>query len=98
MSGECIVFLDRPTSHETWFLLPRLDPRIDLFFILSGKDTSAVGGERAVRETAWRRPGKVSNVILPVGHLIPQEAPEVFAKLVVDFLVQKYVTTPKASL
>ncbi|KIJ50140.1 hypothetical protein M422DRAFT_160172 [Sphaerobolus stellatus SS14] len=72
MSGECIVFLDRSPSQETWLLLPRLDPRIDLFFILSGKDTYAVGGERAVRETAWRRPGKVSNVILPVGHLVSE--------------------------
>ncbi|KIJ22692.1 hypothetical protein M422DRAFT_276845 [Sphaerobolus stellatus SS14] len=100
MSGvqECIVFLDHPTSHETWFLLPRLNPRIDLFYILSGKDTSVVGGERASRETVWRRRGKVSNVVLPVGHLIPQEAPEEFAKLVVDFLVQKYVNISKAAV
>lgn len=35
------MFIDRRVAYETWELLPQLDRRIELFFILSGKDTSA---------------------------------------------------------
>ncbi|KAF8579956.1 hypothetical protein K439DRAFT_1358320 [Ramaria rubella] len=76
MSGaqEAIVFIDRNVSYETWQLLPKLDERIELFFIVSGKDSAAyviLGGERAARELVWRRPHNTSNILVPsAGHLV----------------------------
>jgi len=99
MSGvqEAVVFLDRRVVYETWQLLKGLDPRIEIFFLFSRTETRAVHGF-AARETAWRRKGNVSNVILPYGHLIPHEAPKELAELVADFLRRKYVQTRKAFL
>ncbi|KAF8523020.1 Alpha/beta hydrolase family-domain-containing protein [Gautieria morchelliformis] len=83
---ETIVFLERGLSYETWELLPQLDTRIELFFILNGKDTRYIG-EQALRELPWRRPANATNIIISsAGHLIPQEAPEELATLVVGFL------------
>ncbi|GJJ14484.1 hypothetical protein Clacol_008748 [Clathrus columnatus] len=72
---ETILFLHRQTTLETWNLLPQLNSRIPLFWVVSGLDGTALGGQDVLPDTVWRRPDNSSNVVLPVGHLIPHEAP-----------------------
>lgn len=100
MSGlhETIVFLHKLTSFETWQLLTELDSRIPLFWIVSGLDTTVLGEAEMAQETVWRRSANSSNVVLPVGHLIPHEAPVEFASLVRNFLTKHYSSRAAAAV
>ncbi|GAB1520382.1 hypothetical protein RhiTH_003457 [Rhizoctonia solani] len=62
---------------EVWEMLPTLDERIPLRWIMDSTSAHATGGPDLTRHTVWRRPSNSSNTqIKGAGHLIPQEAPE----------------------
>ncbi|KAI1787261.1 alpha/beta-hydrolase [Ganoderma leucocontextum] len=88
---EAICFAEERATFETFELLPTLDERIELRWLVAAKihPTDAVQRWRAV----WRRPANSSHVrILEAGHLIPQETPSIFAKELHEFLSSRYGT------
>lgn len=84
--GEC----SRLPS-EVWGLLPSLDERIPIRWIMDSTNASATAGEEITQRTVWRRPANSSNIrLMGAGHLIPQEAPQRLAHEIIDFVRQKH--------
>ncbi|CEL59021.1 Peroxisomal membrane protein LPX1 OS=Saccharomyces cerevisiae (strain ATCC 204508 / S288c) GN=LPX1 PE=1 SV=1 [Rhizoctonia solani AG-1 IB] len=65
---------------DVWELLPALDERIPLRWIMDSTKAmvdNRTGGPDLTQHTVWRRPANSSNTqIKGAAHLIPQEAPE----------------------
>lgn len=89
---EAIVFVDTTTPTEVFQLLPMLDKRIELRWVMPGRvDNSEIGGPGHGNILCWRRPENSSNVrISKAGHLITQEAPHELADEIDAFLGRKY--------
>ncbi|KAG2159363.1 Alpha/Beta hydrolase protein [Suillus bovinus] len=89
---EAIVSANLRTSRETWELMETLDEKIELLWILPGKENKVVSMmEPFLKERVWRRPANSSNVIIKSSdHLIPHESPEALAQTMADFLHKKY--------
>ncbi|KAG1769848.1 Alpha/beta hydrolase family-domain-containing protein [Suillus occidentalis] len=96
---EAAVLANPRASRETWQLMERLDEKIELLWILPGKESQDVSVLREVRkQRAWRRPANSSNIIFnSCSHLIPQESPEELARVMADFLHKKYDISPRKS-
>ncbi|KDQ07652.1 hypothetical protein BOTBODRAFT_38633 [Botryobasidium botryosum FD-172 SS1] len=91
---ETVVFADRVVPREVWELLPTLDPRIELRWIMAGTENVTTSGDANTQSTVWRRPQNSSNVRIPsAGHLIAQEAPIELAEEIFRFLQRKYGST-----
>ncbi|KJA17544.1 hypothetical protein HYPSUDRAFT_206137 [Hypholoma sublateritium FD-334 SS-4] len=89
-------YTENRTMSEGWELLPTLDERVELRWILGGRDdaSSLVGGRHISQGVAWRRPKNASNVMIPgAGHLCVQEKPTEFAEDVALFLAHKFSGT-----
>ncbi|CAE6492286.1 unnamed protein product [Rhizoctonia solani] len=72
---------------EVWELLPTLDERIPIRWIMDSTKTPVTGGPELTQHTVWRRPANSSNTqIKGAGHLIPQEAPEALAHEILNFI------------
>ncbi|EJU01428.1 alpha/beta-hydrolase [Dacryopinax primogenitus] len=82
---ESICYFDPRGPSESWYLLPQLDERVELRFVL-GEAGHFTGGEEVRRHTVWRRRGNCSNVRIGAGHFIPQEAPELLAEEVLKMI------------
>ncbi|KAG2754389.1 alpha/beta-hydrolase [Suillus brevipes Sb2] len=98
---EAVVLANPRASRETWQLMEKLDERIELLWILPGKESQDVSVLMEVRkQRAWRRPANSSNIIFnSSSHLIPQESPEELARVMADFLHKKYnVSSGKSKL
>ncbi|KAH7337716.1 Alpha/beta hydrolase family-domain-containing protein [Rhizoctonia solani] len=83
---------------EVWELLPTLDERIPIRWIMDSTKTpvSVTGGPELTQHTVWRRPANSSNTqIKGAGHLIPQEAPEALAREILYFVQTHHVVKPK---
>ncbi|KAG2135958.1 Alpha/Beta hydrolase protein [Suillus clintonianus] len=93
---EALVLANPRAGRETWELMENLDEKIELLWILPGKESPDVSMLLEVRkQRAWRRPANSSNIILKSsGHLIPQESPEELARVMADFLHKKYDISP----
>ncbi|KAF8149459.1 Alpha/beta hydrolase family-domain-containing protein [Crassisporium funariophilum] len=90
---EASEFTERRTMNEGWELLPTLDDRIELRWIMGGMDEASnlVGGPEVARTTLWRRPKNASNVKIPGGgHMVVQEKPREVAEEIALFLTEKY--------
>ncbi|KAJ7510100.1 hypothetical protein B0H11DRAFT_1701978 [Mycena galericulata] len=89
---EALVFAGTPSSGPVWDMLPTLDPRVPLRWVVPGKpDHPEIGGLHATRERVWRRPANSSNVrILTAGHLIVQEAPREMGTSASSFLLTSF--------
>ncbi|KAF8907818.1 Alpha/beta hydrolase family-domain-containing protein [Gymnopilus junonius] len=90
---EASEFNERRSMNEGWELLPTLDERIELRWIMGGKDSASdlVGGPEAARSTVWRRARNASNVRIPgAGHLVVQEKPRETAEDIALFLNHKF--------
>ncbi|TDL19494.1 alpha/beta-hydrolase [Rickenella mellea] len=90
---EGVCFTEVRVGCEVFELLPTLDPRIEVRWILAGKDLemSVTGDVQTTAELVWRRPMNASNVrIGSSGHLVAQEAPAELARDVCDFMTRKY--------
>ncbi|KAJ7724481.1 Alpha/beta hydrolase family-domain-containing protein [Mycena maculata] len=79
---EALVFAGTPTSGRAWDMLPGLDARIPLRWVVPGKaGEPEIGGPGGTQERVWRRPANASNVrIAEAGHLIVQQAPHEIAR------------------
>jgi len=101
MSGfnEAATFAEDKLPFEVWELLPTLDKRIALHWVMPEEGPLISGSHDAVRDMVWRRRNNTSNVkLLKVGHLITQEAPKRLADEVNNFLTKIYGGTGKARL
>ncbi|KZO99066.1 hypothetical protein CALVIDRAFT_596192 [Calocera viscosa TUFC12733] len=86
---EVVCYFNPPSPAETWALLPELDEAVELRWVMGRDPGTFTGGEECVGETVWRRRRRASNVRLrEAGHFIPQEAPELLAREVVDVLLR----------
>ncbi|CAE7073661.1 unnamed protein product [Rhizoctonia solani] len=72
---------------EVWELLPTLDERVSVKWIMDSTDCAQTGGPELTQHTVWRRPANSTNIqIKGAGHLIPQEAPEALAREILGFI------------
>lgn len=86
---EAFIFAEGLLAYETWDLIDTLDERIELRWIVSGRNPPDDGDVR--ERMVWRRPQNASNVVIPSsGHLITQEAPTELAQEIHEFLLRKY--------
>jgi len=80
--------------NEGWELLPTLDDKVGLRWIMGGREDASdlVGGLNVATLTVWRRPKNNSNVRIPgAGHLVVQEKPKEVAEDIKLFLTRKLV-------
>ncbi|KAG1819128.1 Alpha/Beta hydrolase protein [Suillus subaureus] len=89
---EALIAANPRARCETWELMEKLDEKIELLWILPGKESLDVTMLVELRkQRAWRRPANSSNIIFKSSsHLIPQESPEELAGVMADFLNRKY--------
>ncbi|RDB23617.1 Peroxisomal membrane protein LPX1 [Hypsizygus marmoreus] len=89
---EAVVFSETHTEYEVFHQLPGLDERIELRWIVPGREGAGeFGPPGSTRERVWVRPKNASNVRIPgAGHLIPQEAPQLLAQDIAQFIERKY--------
>lgn len=86
---EAFIFAEGLLAYETWDLIDTLDERVELRWIVSGRNPPDDGDVR--ERMVWRRPQNASNVVIPSsGHLITQEAPTELAQEIHEFLLRKY--------
>ncbi|ETW77306.1 hypothetical protein HETIRDRAFT_436230 [Heterobasidion irregulare TC 32-1] len=73
---EAVVFLESLVCSEAFALMPKIDERISLKWIMPGPPEEGIAGDAVSRERVWLRPQNASNVrILGAGHLAVQEKP-----------------------
>ncbi|KAJ7709667.1 hypothetical protein B0H17DRAFT_1028636 [Mycena rosella] len=91
---EALVFAGTPGSGAVWDLLPGLDPRVRLRWVVSGRaGVPDMGGPGATQERVWRRPANASNVrVKRAGPLIVQEAPRELAREIAGMLAGEEAT------
>ncbi|KAJ7286073.1 hypothetical protein C8J57DRAFT_1496750 [Mycena rebaudengoi] len=89
---EALVFAGSDTSAFVWDLLPTLEERVELRFVVPGREGAPeLGKPGSTAERVWRRPENASNVRMPsAGHLIVQEAPRDLAHEISQFVEKKY--------
>ncbi|KAI0372477.1 alpha/beta-hydrolase [Pilatotrama ljubarskyi] len=85
---EGVCFAENHVPYETFELLPTLDERVELRWLVAGKLPPRDHEPR--RKTVWRRPANSSHIRMPAGHLIAQEAPSDLAKEIHEFLNSRY--------
>jgi len=79
---EATTFADPYVRQETWDLLPTLNERVKLRWIMAG--TNILNTADVINQLVWRREANSTNVIIGnAGHLIAQEAPYELAKEIV---------------
>jgi hypothetical protein len=67
---EGIIYEPRSQA-EIWELLPTLDSRIELFWIMAGRENFFITLNKTITKIpVWRRPENASNVIIDCGHLV----------------------------
>ncbi|EJU01430.1 hypothetical protein DACRYDRAFT_22569 [Dacryopinax primogenitus] len=100
-SSNCVMLKESPFDEatfyseprapaETWFLLPLLDPPVELRWVMGNDMENYQGGEEHVRHMVWRRPNNSSNTIVrSAGHFVPQQAPEQLAREIADVLIRQ---------
>ncbi|KAJ7272024.1 Alpha/beta hydrolase family-domain-containing protein [Mycena haematopus] len=79
---EALAFEGTSSSAPVWDLLPTLEERIPLRWVVPGRPGEPeIGGPNATQERVWRRPANSSNIRIPqAGHLIVQQAPGELAR------------------
>ncbi|KAJ7156950.1 Alpha/beta hydrolase family-domain-containing protein [Mycena crocata] len=97
---EALVFAGTESSGRVWDLLPTLDARISLRWVVPGRPGGPeIGGPGATQERVWRRPANSSNVrIAQAGHLIVQEAPRELAREIAAMVDRKVASNVGAKL
>ncbi|KAH7337714.1 Alpha/beta hydrolase family-domain-containing protein [Rhizoctonia solani] len=85
---EAVTFTESARLHsEVWELLPTLDERIPMRWIMDSTHAWSTGGPKMTQHTVWRRPVNTTNVkIKGAGHLVPHEAPEALAHEILNFI------------
>ncbi|KAI0711314.1 hypothetical protein C8Q76DRAFT_797631 [Earliella scabrosa] len=87
---ESLMLFERRVVYETWELLEDIDPSIAMHWVWGGK-SGRQGGPLSQAQTSFRRPINSTNDFHPdVGHLLPQEAPDLLASDLARFLLSRY--------
>ncbi|KAJ6525680.1 Alpha/beta hydrolase family-domain-containing protein, partial [Mycena capillaripes] len=96
---EALAFNATKSSAPVWDMLPTLDERIPLRWVLPGDPKEPeLGQPGATPERVWRRPANSSNVrIAQAGHLIVQQTPQEMAREIAG-MVQGKIIPPQAKL
>ncbi|KAJ1301035.1 hypothetical protein OPQ81_003456 [Rhizoctonia solani] len=94
---EAVTFAESARlQSEVWELLPALDKRISLKWMMDSTQAWCTGGPEITQHTVWRRPENASNIkIEGAGHLIPHEAPEALAHEILEFIQTHHGAKPK---
>ncbi|KAF7363653.1 AB hydrolase-1 domain-containing protein [Mycena sanguinolenta] len=89
---EALVFEGTPSGAPVWDMLPTLDERIPLRWVVPGQPGEPeIGGPGATQERVWRRPANSSNIrIARAGHLITQQAPAELAREIAGMLQGRF--------
>jgi hypothetical protein len=65
------VFADKIRSVEAWSVLPHIDRRIEMKWILPSCEESIVQSYELAQEAVWRRPENVTNsLVTNAAHLV----------------------------
>ncbi|KAJ7444876.1 Alpha/beta hydrolase family-domain-containing protein [Mycena latifolia] len=85
---EALAFAGTMSSAAVWDLLPALEPRVPLRWVVPGRPGEPeIGGPGTTQERVWRRPVNSVNVrISQAGHLIVQEVPREMAREIAAML------------
>jgi pimeloyl-ACP methyl ester carboxylesterase len=75
---------------EIWQLLPTLDSRVDLFWIMAGVKAWFPRPDGVDQTLVWRRPQNARNIIIGCGHGVPLERPKELADELAAFLQRKF--------
>ncbi|EMD37002.1 hypothetical protein CERSUDRAFT_155418 [Gelatoporia subvermispora B] len=93
---EAVVFSEMLAKYEVWELLPSLDERIELRWVIPRQLIPRIFNIRM--RMIWRRPANSTNIIIEnSGHLVAQETPMALAQDICSFLQRKY-GSPQARL
>ncbi|KAJ7685406.1 Alpha/Beta hydrolase protein [Mycena polygramma] len=94
---EALAFNGTSSSAPAWDMLPGLEARIPLRWVVPGRPGEPDLGA-GTQERVWRRPANSSNVrIARAGHLIVQQAPGELAREIAGMLEGR-ITPPRAKL
>ncbi|KAJ7940400.1 Alpha/beta hydrolase family-domain-containing protein [Mycena leptocephala] len=93
---EALTFEATKTSAPVWDLLPTLEERIPLRWVVPGRPGEPdLGGPGATQERVWRRPANSSNVrIAQAGHLVVQQTPRQMAREIAGMVEGRIITPP----
>ena len=65
------MFAEKIRSVEAWSVLPQIDRRIAMKWIVPSCEESVLGGYELVQEGVWRRPENVTNTLVgTAAHLV----------------------------
>ncbi|OBZ69359.1 Peroxisomal membrane protein LPX1 [Grifola frondosa] len=85
---ESLMMYERLMVYEAWELLDKINPSITMHWVWGGKSERAGG---PVIQITYRRKGNCSNDVHPnVGHLLPQEIPDLLGMDIFRFLCSRY--------
>ncbi|KAF7338103.1 AB hydrolase-1 domain-containing protein [Mycena venus] len=89
---EALAFAGTSSGAPVWDMLPTLEERIPLRWVVPGwPGEPEIGGPDATQERVWRRPANSSNVrIAQAGHLIVQQAPREMAREIAAMVEGKF--------
>lgn len=66
-----MVFADKKRSVEAWAVLPEIDKRIAMTWIIPSHKESILRSYQLVQEAVWRRPENVTNTLVgTAAHLV----------------------------
>jgi hypothetical protein len=84
-----VVFADKICGVEAWSVLPRIDKRIAMKWIVPPHEESVLRSYELVQEGVWRRPENVTNTLVrTAAHLMVQDSPREVAQGLHEFLQQ----------
>ncbi|KAK7037933.1 AB hydrolase-1 domain-containing protein [Favolaschia claudopus] len=89
---EAISFEGTSSGAPVWDLLPTLDERIPLRFVVPGRPGEPeIGGPSATQERVWRRPANSSNIrLINAGHLAVQQVPGEIAREIAGMIEGRF--------
>lgn len=66
-----MVFADKTRGVEAWSILPQIDKRIAMKWIIPSYEKSILRSYELVQEGVWRRPENVTNTqVMTAAHLV----------------------------
>jgi hypothetical protein len=66
-----VVFADKIRSVEAWSVLPQIDKRIAMKWIIPSPEKSILSSYELAQEGVWRRPDNVTNtLVMTAAHLV----------------------------
>ncbi|VDC01692.1 unnamed protein product [Peniophora sp. CBMAI 1063] len=93
---EAVVFVEASGAHQAWTVLPDIDERIAMHWILPPTSQSIAMIEDIAAARVHRRPKNTSHVVLPEGtHLLVQSHPDEVANELNKFLSDRQWQTRK---